>query len=255
VLLHDLPGGAFVWQSVMPALAATGRAVYAFDLLGYGDSDRPWPADTTIWGHADSLAPALRTLGLTDIILVGFGVGGGTAQVLATRLYREGVAALALINTYAYGVAYAPNWPMTEMQRRHDPDEPRHVSTEQALADLRQTLPSGSAAPGRLAGSVLEGYVREWNTQLGHEMLFQHIRHMLPDYTLSVASDLKRLRIPVVVIWGEQDQVTSLTLGRRLARDIPGARLAPVPEAGHLILDDTPGRVGAVLVELAGAIM
>src|SRR6478752_7271834 len=39
VLLHDLPGGAFVWDSVMPMLAATGHAVYAFDMLGYGQSD------------------------------------------------------------------------------------------------------------------------------------------------------------------------------------------------------------------------
>jgi pimeloyl-ACP methyl ester carboxylesterase len=89
VLLHDLPGGAFVWQRVLPALAATGRAVYAFDLLGFGQSGQPWPADTTIWGHADCLTYAFRTLGLTEITLVGFGLGGGVAQTLATRLYRD----------------------------------------------------------------------------------------------------------------------------------------------------------------------
>jgi pimeloyl-ACP methyl ester carboxylesterase len=83
-------------------------------------------------------------------------------------------------------------------------------------------------------------------------MLFQHIRQMLPDYILSVASDLKRLTMPVGIIWGEQDTVTPITLGHRLAHDIPGAGLAVVPEAGHLILDDAADRVGTLLTEFVG---
>ena len=249
VLLHDLPGGAFVWQSVLPALAGTGRAVYALDMLGYGESDHPWPADVSVWGHADNLAPALRALGLTEVVLVGFGVGGGTAQVLANRMFREGLAALALMNTYAYDYAYAANWPMTEMEKRRDPDAPRHTTTEQMLADLRATLPTGAANPKYLAGSALNAYVGEWNSDLGRESLFQHVRQMRPDYILSVASDNKRLQVPTLIVWGEQDQVTPITLGKRLARDIPGARLEVVPSAGHLILDDAPDRVGAVLAE------
>lgn len=254
VLLHDLPGGAFVWQSVLPALASSDRAVYAFDMLGYGESDHPWPADVSVWGHADNLVPAMNALGLADVILVGVGVGGGAAQVLATRMFREGLAGLVLLDTYAYNYGYAPSWPMTEMEQRHDPEAPRHTTTDQALADLRATLPSGSARPKFLAGSALEAYVSPWNSDLGRENLFQHVRQMLPEYILSVASDLKKLQVPTLVVWGEQDEVTPLTLGQRLARDIPGSRLATVPNAGHLILDDAPDRVGALLAEFAAGV-
>src|SRR5260221_3660598 len=249
VLLHDLPGGAFAWQSLMPALAATGRAVYAFDMLGYGDSGHPWPADCSVWGHADNLGPAFEALGLQDVVLVGIGVGGGVAQVLATRLFREGAAALALLGTYDYTYAYAPDWPMTEMEQRHDPDAPRHTSTEQMLANLRATLPNGSVNPKQLAGSASDAYVSPWNSDLGRELLFQHIRQMLPNYTLSVASDLKQLSIPTLIVWGEEDRVTPLALGRRLERDIPGARMALIPGAGHLLLSDAPDRVGELIVD------
>jgi pimeloyl-ACP methyl ester carboxylesterase len=253
VLLHDLPGGAYVWQGIMPALAARGRAVYAFDLLGYGASDQPWPADCTVWGHADNLAPAFERLGLREIVLVGLGVGGGVAQVLATRLYRESVATLALVASYAYGMAYAADWPMTQMEQRHDPDAPRHTSTEQALADLRATLPAGAARAGGLPAAALDGYVSPWNSDRGRELLFQHIRQMVPNYINSVASDLKRLSIPVALIWGERDMVTPPALGERLARDIPGARMATIPGAGHLLLDDAPDRVAALVADFAGA--
>src|SRR5438128_8013162 len=59
VLLHDLVAGAFTWNNILPRLAAANRAVYAIDMLCYGLSDHPWPADTSIWGHADGLAMLL----------------------------------------------------------------------------------------------------------------------------------------------------------------------------------------------------
>src|ERR1700719_4780749 len=55
VLLHDILGGAFVWDNILPDLAGSNRAVYAIDMLGYGQSDHAWQADTSIWGHADCM--------------------------------------------------------------------------------------------------------------------------------------------------------------------------------------------------------
>src|SRR5579885_1137384 len=159
VLLHDLPGGAFTWADALPRLAGTGRAVYAFDLLGYGQSDRPWPSDTSIWGHADNLSYAFKRLGLRDIVLVGVGLGGAVAQVLATRLYREETARLVLINSYAYQYAYAPDWPLPEMEKRRDPEAPMHTPTDQMIADLRKTLPLAVANAQYLAGSKLSAYL------------------------------------------------------------------------------------------------
>src|SRR5205807_482718 len=121
VLLHDLLGGAFTWDAILPQLAVQNRAIYAIDMLGYGLSDHPWPADTSIWGHADSLALLLDQLNLTDIVLVGHGLGGGVAQVLATRLSARRVAALVLINTICFEHAFAPNWPLPDMEKSQDP--------------------------------------------------------------------------------------------------------------------------------------
>ena len=109
VLLHDIMGGAFTWRDILPQLASTQRAVYAIDMLGYGQSDHPWQADTSIWGHADCLFFVFEQLNLTNIVLVGHGIGGGVAQVLATRLSRERVAALVLIDTIAYEYTFAPD--------------------------------------------------------------------------------------------------------------------------------------------------
>ena len=249
VLLHDLPGGAFVWEPVLPALAATGRAVYAFDMLGFGQSDKPWPADTSNWGHADCLTYAFRALGLTEITLVGFGLGGAVAQTLATRLFRDDVARLALISSYAYEHAYAPDWPFPEMEKHHDPELAHSMNVEQEQTELRQTLPNGAA--GKLSADRLSTYLDEWNSDLGKNVIMQQVRNMLPLYTNSVASDVTSLDLPMLLIWGEADKVTPPALGQRIAEEARKAKLEIVPRAGHLILDEAPDRVASLLASFA----
>jgi pimeloyl-ACP methyl ester carboxylesterase len=245
VLLHDLPGGAFTWDGVLPGLAATGRAVCAFDMLGYGQSAHPWPSDTSNWGQADCLEYAFEALNLTDITLVGIGVGGAVAQTLATRLYRDKVARLVLINSYLYNTAFAPNWPLTEMAKRQDPEAPHHSKPEDLVADLRATFPRGAVKA--LPGARLDAYTSEWQGKVGMEMLFQHVRLMRPDYVNSVSTDVELWPKPVLLLWGDQDSVTPLGLGQRLAAANPNARLEILRGAGHLALDDTPDAVAQLV--------
>jgi pimeloyl-ACP methyl ester carboxylesterase len=249
VLLHDLPGGAFAWEGVLPGLAGMARAVYAFDMLGYGQSAHPWPSDTSNWGQADCLQYAFEALKLTDITLVGVGLGGAVAQALATRLYHDKVARLVLINSYMYGTAFAANWPLTEMTKRQDPEAPHHTKPEDLLADLRATLPNGAAKA--LPDARQDAYTNEWQGKVGMEMLFQHVRLMRPDYINSVSTDLELWQKPILLIWGDQDAVTPLSLGQRLAGANPNARLEILRGAGHLALDDAPSAIGRLVSDFA----
>ena len=253
VLLHDIPAGAFAWTVILPQLASTNRAVYAIDMLGYGQSDHPWPADTSNWGHADGLKMLFEQLNLTNIVLVGHGLGGGVAQVLATRLSRERVAALVLIDTTCFLHSFAENWPLTEMKKRQDYDAPKETKVEDMIADLRETLPHGSQDPQRFRDFIGD-YVDPWASELGKEVLFQHIRLLIPNYSNSVSSDLKVLGKPTLIIWGEKDEQIPLTYGERLHRDIPGSQLVTISGAGHLILFDAPDAVASALRDFVGGL-
>jgi pimeloyl-ACP methyl ester carboxylesterase len=96
--------------------------------------------------------------------------------------------------------------------------------------------------------------VDEWNSEVGKHLLFQHVRLMIPSYQNSPASDLRQLHIPVLIAWGEHDTVTPLSLGQRLAREIPGARFERIAGAGHVLVDDAPDAVGRLLADFAGAL-
>nr|BBH89993.1 alpha/beta hydrolase [Thermosporothrix sp. COM3] len=252
VLLHDIPAGAFTWEAVMPQLAGLNRAVYAFDMLGYGESDHPWPADTSVWGHADALALLFKDLKLNNIILVGHGLGGGVAQILATRLYREQTAALVLIDSICYLQAFAKDWPLPEMEKRQDFDAPKQTSLEDMIRDLRETLPQAAFKSQDFA-NVLDQYVEPWNSELGKEVLYQHIRLLLPHYVNSVSTDLAVAKKPTLLIWGEKDEQIPLKYAQRLNREIETSKLVVVPNAGHLVLFDAPDAVAKAIVDFVQA--
>ncbi|HXR64494.1 MAG TPA: alpha/beta hydrolase [Ktedonobacteraceae bacterium] len=246
VLLHDLLGGAFSWESVLPQLAGLKRAVYAIDMLGYGQSDHPWPADTSVWGHADALALLLEQLNLTNIVLVGHGLGGGVAQILATRLSVKRVAALILVDTICYEHAFAPDWPLPDMQKSQDPELPNSVDHADVQKELRATL-SNATVDSKGFAKVIDKYAEPWNSHVGKEVLYQHVRLLVPYYVNSVSSDLKVLGKPVLIIWGEQDQQNPLKYAARLHREIVDSRLVIIPNAGHLVLFDAPDLVASAL--------
>lgn len=253
VLLHDLLGGAFTWKALLPQLAGLQRAVYAIDMLGYGLSDHPWPADTSIWGHADCLSLLFEQLNLTNIVLVGHGVGGGVAQVLATRLSARRVAALVLVDTICYEHAFAPNWPLTDMQASQDPDAPWKVDPADLQKELRANLPNAVVNTKDFAG-VIDQYLEPWNGDVGKQVLYQHVRQLVPYYSNAVSSDLKALDRPVLIIWGEKDQQNPVKYAERLHREIPASQLVIVPNAGHQILFDAPERVASALRDFVGAL-
>ncbi len=251
VLLHDIMGGAFTWMDVLPQLAALKRAVYVVDMLGYGESDHPWQSDTSVWGHADCLNFLFEQLNLTNIVLVGHGLGGGVAQVLATRLCRERVAAMVLIDTIAYEYTFAPDWPLPDMKEQQNPDRPKETKLEDLMHELEETLPNGTQNPDRFK-KLMHDWIEPWNSELGKELLFQQIRLLHANYSNSVASDLKTMHKPTLIIWGERDEQMPLKIAQRLHREIPESRLVIIPGAGHMVLFDAPVDVGRAIEDFVG---
>jgi pimeloyl-ACP methyl ester carboxylesterase len=139
------------------------------------------------------------------------------------------------------------------MQKDQDPDTPKHTKLEDVIQNLRATLPNGVHDSKQFdTDDVMNDYVSPWNSELGKEVLFQHIRLLIPSYANSVASDLKGLHKPSLIIWGELDQQMPLKLAQRLHRDMPESRLVIIPGAGHMILFDAPGAVASALTDFVG---
>ena len=78
-------------------LLLAGRRSLLIDLLGHGISDRPTDFDYTLESHADALAAALTSAGVTGAELIAHSMGGSVAIILAARHPRL-VSRLVLVD-------------------------------------------------------------------------------------------------------------------------------------------------------------
>src|SRR5438445_5902805 len=100
VLLHAIGLSRISWEWVLPRIAAFGPA-WAFDLLGFGESDKPASADYRVSAQADRIVAALDSLGVQEAVWVGNSLGAAIGLAAAVR-HPERVAALALVAPAAY---------------------------------------------------------------------------------------------------------------------------------------------------------
>ncbi|GAA2801208.1 alpha/beta hydrolase [Saccharopolyspora taberi] len=238
VLLHGTPSHSFIWRNVIPDLEASGRGVLAYDLLGFGASERPVGRDTSVTAQAGLLGELLAQLGIERCTLVAHDIGGAIGQIFATR-HPERVAKLMLIDSVSYD-----SWPSETWRRIIRDHLAEHAAMPQAEFERMLTGQLAMTVTEPMSAEVLDAYLAPHRTPLGRASFFEHqVRHYDSAPTERVAPLLRTLRMPVRILWGEDDRWQPLSYARRLAADIPGAELVTVPGAGHFLMEDRPRRV------------
>jgi 3-oxoadipate enol-lactonase len=99
----------------------------------------------------------------------------------------------------------------------------------------------------RDADPTIESTVRRLIKQQSPDGIRAAIQRMMdrPDAT----AVLEALRVPAVVVVGEEDALTPVEESRKMAAVIPGARLEILPGAGHLSNLEQPARFNTVLAQ------
>jgi pimeloyl-ACP methyl ester carboxylesterase len=60
---------------------------------------------------------------------------------------------------------------------------------------------------------------------------------------------MNALRVPALLVWGENDPLVPLVYGEAMAEEIDGARLAVIPRAAHVAMWDTPEEFNRIALE------
>src|SRR5690242_11437065 len=83
VLVHGTPSYSHEWRHVVPHVEAAGHRVITYDLLGYGQSERPLDRDTSVAAQTELLVALLDALGVESAALVTHDIGGAIGQRMA----------------------------------------------------------------------------------------------------------------------------------------------------------------------------
>lgn len=242
LLIHGIPTCGDLWRDVIPPLAERARVVVP-DLLGYGRSDLPAGEPLDLPAHADRLVRLMDAMGVSRATVVGHDIGGGIAQILATR-HPQRVERLGLIDCVAYD-----NWPVPEMRAmRVAAPVLGHTPAALTTAAIEQGLRRGFMHQER-AEAFLETFLEPFSTSEGRDVLLEHVRALDNRSTREIAPLLPGIQVPASVIWGRHDPFLETRWAERLAGDIPTAELTWI-DAGHFTPADAPDPVARALERL-----
>jgi len=240
LLLHGFHLHSFLWREYVPLLAQRFRVI-APDLIGCGDSDKPDEAPLGLRAQAGYVLELLEHLGVRELAVVAHGIGGGVAQLLA--LDTDTIRAMVLIDTVAFGAW--PNRETAELLRM--PEEQRTPPLAEAI--IATTFDLAMRHRERLSDAALEEYQRPWRGEHGVRAYFASTRSADDGGLVLRDAELAELKIPTLVLWGEEDPFFSAALGERLAMMLPMASFAVLPGCSHFLTEEVPETVGPLLAE------
>lgn len=199
-------------------------------------------ANHTAGDSMATIAAAILADAPPRFALVGFSMGGYLAFEIL-RQAADRVLGLCLLDTSA-----RPDSP--------DATEKRRAAMSLAAQGkfslaVQQSFPN-AVHPDHVGNAELKALHVRMAMATGPETYLRQQQAIIarPDSRPGLAG----IKVPTLVVVGEADAITSPELAREMAEGIPGARLAVIPNAGHMALAEQPESVTAAMVEWLSAV-
>jgi pimeloyl-ACP methyl ester carboxylesterase len=229
VFVHGAGGGWGTWTRQLEGLADAGRMI-ALDLPGHGASSGDGCG--TVPDYAAVVQEFIRALGAGPVVLAGHSMGGAIAQTVAldSPMLLKGIV---LVGTAARLKVYP------ELLRLLETDYPA------ATEFVKRHAWSLATAPALADG------MRKATLEVPRAIT-------LGDYTACNTFELRervaRIRLPALVIVGEDDELAPPRFSEFLATQIAGARLVSIPKAGHYVPLEQPDEVNLAIRQFLAAL-
>lgn len=233
VLLHGAGDSWHSYQRVLPLLPSSYR-VYAITMRGHGLSDHP----ETGYSRAEFAADILDFLDLMKIhhaTLVGHSLGSFVAQKVAEQ-DTDHLDRLVLIGS-------GPG-----LKKKTEGEQ----SITSPFATLKDPVPYTFARD--FQASTIYGPIPAWFFEV---MVAEAQRVPAATWhglgtalnTGDPMEDLKKIRVPTLLLWGEEDSIFHRADQETLLKTIPHATLKAYPETGHALHWEQPERFTHDLLE------
>lgn len=243
VMVHGFSVPAYIWDSTFNALSAAGYRTIRYDVYGRGFSDRPDAAYDGAFFDAqlDELLNALNVTHPVDLIGLSFG-GFITGHYTAGHAAR--VRTLTLIDpaSTSRSIPSFLRWPVIGQW-------------------FWQTTQVPTMAENQATDFLHPARYPTWADQYRPQMQYRGFGRALRRSLITMSNTnfaalyarVAQTQIPVLLIWGKQDQTIPLAMSEVIRTNIPAVDFFPVDSAGHLPHIEQAALVNSKLLQFFSA--
>ena len=245
VLIHGYPLNGVSWEKQIPVLLEAGYRVITYDRRGFGNSSKP----TTGYDYntfAEDLHKLIHHLGLSDLSLVGFSMGGGEVARYIGNYGTKGVSKVAFLGAIPPYLLKAPDNPEGVDKSVFDVIQTAIAKDRYAwFTDFFKNFFNTDVYLGsRISEQAVQNF---WNVAANASPTASYA--CVPTWGTDFRKDIAKINIPTLVIHGDADRIVPFTAaGARTAKLIPGAKLVVVKNGPHNIAWTHADEVNPALV-------
>jgi pimeloyl-ACP methyl ester carboxylesterase len=258
VLLHGFPSSSHMFRDLIPALADEYHVV-APDHLGFGFSDAPAVEefDYTFDALTDVTEGLLDQLGLDRYVIYVHDYGAPIGWRLALRDPRR-IAAIISQNGNAYTDGFVESFWAGVWAYADDPG-PATESPVRAALDLeaiRWQYLNGVPDPSLVSPDAwIHDYVqvqREGNDKVQLKLFQDYPTNV--DLYPQVQEYFRTSKVPLLAVWGANDEIFGPDGARAFARDLPDAEIHLL-NGGHFLLESELDTVTGYIRGFCGRVL
>lgn len=217
-------------------------AVYLWDMPGYGRSSKSADHRVSLDLQGELLGDLVSYWGITRPHVVAHDYGGAVS-LRAHLLHGTDYSSLALVDV----VALAP-WG-SDFFRLVGANLETFCALPDAIhAGALRAYICGASHAG-LSERQLDALVSDWLGEEGQAAFYRQMGEADQAYTDEIETLYPLLKMPVLVVWGDDDTWIPVDRAHRLAELIPDAKLSVISQAGHLIQLDQPAQLAVTLTD------
>lgn len=240
VLLHGGMDDSRSWRRQLEGLSDR-FSIYAWDAPGCGHSSDP-PARWRMPQYADCAAGWLAAAGVRRPHVLGLSWGSSIALELYRR-HPQLPESLILASAYA---GWAGSLPAEEVEARlAGVLSEAHLTREQLREKGRWAGVFGPSAPPEVVAELAA--IAADNGGVDHPAAYEAMVRSMAEADLRDV--LPTIRVPTLLLYGELDERSPLTVARAMHEAIPGSRLVVLPGLGHATFAEAPEAFNAAVAD------
>ena len=232
IMIHGFGSSLHTWEPWARALQDDYRVI-RFDLPGAGLSEPDSTGDYTDARTVELLSALMDRLGIERASLIGNSIGGRIAWTFAAEK-PERVAKLVLVSPDGFaspGIAYGQK-----------PEVPAMVHVMRYVLPkplVRTNLAAAYGDPTALTEETLDRY---YDLMLAPGVRAAMIARMEQSVRTDPVPLLRRIQVPVLLLWGEKDAMIPVGNAADYQKALPDSRLVSFPDLGHVPQEEAPAQ-------------
>jgi pimeloyl-ACP methyl ester carboxylesterase len=240
LFVHGNPGSSSDWADLVPRAGAFTRAV-AFDMPGFGRSDKPDNFDYSVPGYARFIQGAVQELGIDRVHLVIHDFGGPFGLAWAAE-HPDAFASAVLINTPP--VSDYRWYLLARVWRTRGAGELLHATLTRPFFDLNVKRSNPRGLPKAFVDRMWREYDQGTRRAVLRLYRATDARRTVPAPPETFAA----MDRPALVVWGRKDAYIAPRFAKRHLRAFPSARFVWLDRSGHWPMVDDPSGVAAAVI-------